>query len=183
MIPGLTVAGSWTSSLSPHRSWFGRTAYLIAALSGCGGETGSSDGGTGREGGRVDSTVDAPIRDVNSPDLSNFDVADALEDAEDAGAPIDANFGDVRVSPPPFDAATFDGCTPDPCDAGEVCINFINGTGDNIEYSNCGSISGGCEPDPTCLCIVESYFPWCGAPVCKKEGAEFQVNCKLGPHP
>ena len=125
---------------------------------------------------RRGSNTDLTVSDAATP-------SDGSDAPEDGGAPIDANFGDVRVPPPPFDAATFDGCTPDPCGASEVCINFINGTGDNIEYSECGSISGGCDPEPSCLCIVESYFPWCGTPVCKKMGSEFQVNCKLGPHP
>jgi hypothetical protein len=180
MIPGLALVRPWT--LRAQRLRFGWAVCVLATMSGCGGETSDSDGGTRQDGGRVDATVDAPIREVNTPDLSMSDVVDAPDEVEDGGAPVDANFGDVHVAPPALDAATFDGCTPDPC-SGEVCIDFINGTGDNVEYSNCGSISGGCEPDPTCLCIVESYYPWCLAPVCKKEGAQFQVNCKLGPHP
>jgi hypothetical protein len=163
------------------------TVCVWESLVACGGLTGgSSDGGLHEDQGRADATADVTVRDVNTPDLTVFDGAvpsDGSDALEDGGAPVDANFGDVYVSPPGADAARFDGCVPYPCDAGEVCINNINYLTKTNEWSNCGAIAAGCEPDPGCLCIVESYSPWCAKPTCARKGSDFQLTCTLPPPP
>jgi hypothetical protein len=183
MIPGIiAVVRSWTSCSRAHCIWFSRTACVTLLLSSCGGETSESDAGARRDG----SGMDALLRDANTLDLATSDVmntSDVPEDAEDGGAPVDANFGDIYVTPPGLDAARFDGCVPYPCDAGEVCISNINYWTKKNEWSNCGAIASGCEPSPSCLCIVESYSPWCQDPVCTQKSGDFQLACPLPPPP
>jgi hypothetical protein len=169
-----------------RRAWW-IAVFGSCASAACGGSVGSGASDAAQHDGRAfDAMTENKLGDVNTGD-SSIDAPpdiDAIDGSEDGGAPIDAdvgdaNFGDVSVPFPPPDAAHFDSCVPDPCDAGQACLNHINVRSGRSEWSACEEIAMGCEPDPSCLCIVESYSPWCVNPSCKKQGGEFQVNCDL----
>ncbi len=163
--------------------------FVWVVLAACGGETGENehDSAAPREGGRFDVAADVAVPDVKGLDrvaserLRFDDGSDVLEDG---GTPIDADFGDVSVPPPPADAAHFyDKCDPNPCDAGQICINEVAPLSDVIGVSYCDILAMGCEPDPTCLCVVESVSGWCESPTCSEKDGYFVVSCEAPPPP
>ena len=106
----------------------------------------------------------------------------AVRDAGTRGADVfslplaEASSG--YYSPPAADAARFDGCTPRPCDAGQLCVNRVQGT---FELSAvCSPIPSTCAP-LTCLCVVEAA-QWCADPACTDDGGMI-LTCQASARP
>jgi hypothetical protein len=145
-----------------------------AAFSACNGSVQASvaDGGLNRDGtvdgtaSRRDATVDAE--------------SDSSSDAPDAGL-LKTMDADAYAYPrPSADARVFDGCAPDRCAAGQVCVSFSEMGG--ASFGRCNGPPMTCDQDVTCLCVVEAA-EWCEQPTCTDYGGAVTLNCLFPPHP
>jgi hypothetical protein len=142
-------------------------ALLIASAFGCGGvqEGGGPDGSEQDAGGDK-----GPLSD-GKEGLDAIAV-DRLGDRADTAAQNDGSMPSDAFPPPPFDAARFASCSPDPCGMGQMCVFFMPSN----QRAQCEGIPTECRPSPTCACIEEAAA-WCHVTHCAVDGGDVVLTC------
>jgi hypothetical protein len=141
----------------------------------CAGNTSEMDSGQdaasdSRDGHVVTDATPVEVAQDRPPDAPDSTVTDAGDAGDltlgDGGLPVDS--GMDSTLPPPRDAP-YEACEPDPCARGEAC--WTNGIA-----AGCVGVPTLCEPDASCLCLLQSAT-WCAQPTCADEGGALRLTC------